>query len=88
LSLDVKNLAIIAHRFSHSSQGSLDFWALMNQRFSQLHDSGVPISIYDCSVIVHSFSLMKLLSKEKFMHITLQLFETNKTMDILPIDIG
>ena len=25
-SLDAKNLALIAHRFSHASQGSIEFW--------------------------------------------------------------
>lgn len=33
-SLDAKNLAMITYRFSHSKKGSLNFWAMMNERFS------------------------------------------------------
>lgn len=72
-SLDGKNLAIISHRYSHQKKGSVEFWASINHQFSMIFSDN--LSVLDCTIIIHSFSLMNLLSREKFISLCFNLFD-------------
>jgi hypothetical protein len=72
-SIDGKNLAIITNRYSHSKKGSVDFWSAINFKFSQLFNEN--LKFQDCTMIIHSFSLMNMLSKDKFIDLCFKLFE-------------
>lgn len=86
-SLDGKNLAIISHRFSHQKKGTVEFWASINNQFSMIF--GDSLSVQDCTIIIHSFSLMNLLSKEKFISLCFKLFEREDVKTAFsPLDLS
>ena len=68
---DSKNLAIIAHRFSHAKQGSIKFWTAVDKAFASI----AHMSSYDLSMIIQAFSLMNLLSEKKFISLCSRLYE-------------
>lgn len=85
--LDGKNLAIITHRFSHQKKGSIEFWASINQQFSMIFNDN--LSMQDCTVIIHSFSLMNMLSKEKFIALCFSLFDRSDAKSAFsPLDLS
>ena len=83
--IDSKNLAIIANRFSHANQGSIEFWQIIDQVFQNM-----PLSMpnMDRCLVIHSFSLMNLLSKEKFIEMCFKMYHNVDVNPITPIDLS
>lgn len=80
--IDGKNLAIIAHRFSHARQGSLEFWSAIDKAFQAAQG----LSNQDYCTLIHSFSLMNLLSVEKFVGICYRIYDS--IFPLQPIDLS
>jgi len=80
--IDGKNLSIIAHRFSHARQGSLEFWSAIDKAFQAQQ----VMSTQDYCTLIHSFSLMNLLSIEKFVAICYKIYEA--PVPLQPIDLS
>ena len=80
--IDGKNLSIIAHRFSHARQGSLEFWSAIDKAFQATQG----LSNQDYCTLIHSFSLMNLLSIEKFVGICYKIYDSPVALQ--PIDLS
>jgi hypothetical protein len=61
----------------------------MNKKFTQEFNNEERISFQDCTQIIHAFSLMDLLAKEKFVQICLRIYERAEAMEKMsPIDVS
>jgi hypothetical protein len=84
--LDPKNLAMLANKYSHVKQGSLAFWVALDKCFSR-HSS--QMGLQDYTSIIHSFSLIGVLEKEKFLQAALALLSRQDVASsINPIDLS